>query len=931
MSSKKPSLTHRERILLLLSRSEYKEEDYVAPFQICQDGISEILDIRKNNVSREMTTLEEEGLVEKKLARVKGFDRRRNIYLLMEKGEKTTDILLDELSKSTIKADADGVRNVTIAEAVELFQENGIDTDPFHIEEWMRNRDVLRLDDYQPKPYSKGEKHVEMILDAPKVEVFVGRGEELSSIKSHLEKEKSSIVVITGIAGIGKSTLAAQVMSEFKSKMDLIWYSFHPYDTMTNLKDFFDDYCKRANKKTLQGGTLPSILSDFIIKTRDRETLIFFDDAEKVPNNLKNTFQILLDHNKKGENTSAVIMSRRKLDFYDVRDVMNGYVHEVKLGPLSIDEVSQMFEEDIEEVYEKTGGHPLYLELVKKYPKEDIAMDEFIESEIYSSLTQHEKELLKRLSLLWSPIEKDVILHKNEEDALLDLKNKHLVEERVDGKISLHSIVKDFIHKHTSASKKKGSHKELALLMDKFSPGRGVETLYHYEKSGMFERALEVMKENIAELSEINESLLDDLIKYFHEEKLPERKRSVFYEVLGDIYLARKEWESAYRYYSKGDKIGGENTELTEKIAEVQGKLRKWRETIETHKKALAGYLKKGDKEGVIREYLKLGATYRQKGDLKEAGRYYRTAESYMRKNAISDARPILYNNKGMLYLDLGDYSKAAKFFKKALNVGGDAGTIHENLALLYEDKGDSKKHILHLEKAAGSYESDGSYSKAVPIYIEISGLYLKQGRYKRAYSLLTKSLNLERGRRRGILPFPRKSYEPIEGVWKDGRLSRRKELTYNEIDIHDLMAEALKNLGKPDDGIIHRKIALEGLKSKGDEGRALKEKLKLAFDHRDMGQSKKAVEILEDVERSADDMGVLRGLIAAGLEKVRILIQIGEYSKAERSLEEIEKVTTQINDKKGKTTTYKLMINLLIKMGKKEKAKEYRDKLKEV
>lgn len=914
MSSRKPSLTHRERILLLLSEFEYKEEDYVAPFPLCQDGIGEILDIRKNNVSREMTTLEQEGFVEKRLARVKGFDRRRNIYLLTDKGEKTAGILLDELSKSTIKVDVNGVKRVTISEAVDLLKEHDLDTDPFHIEEWTRDRDVLRVDDYEPKSYPKGEKHVEMILDAPKVDLFVGREEELSTITSHLEEGNSTVVVITGIAGIGKSTLAVQVMKGFKSKKDILWYSFHPYDTLTDLKDLFDDHCRKVNKRTLPGGTLPSVLSGFIKKTRDRETLIFFDDAEKVPNNLKNTFQVLLDHAKKGENISAVIMSRRKLDFYDVRDVMNGHIYEVKLGPLSIDEVSQMFEEDTEAIYEKTGGHPLYLELVKKYPKEDMAMDEFIESEIYSSLGHHEKELLKRLSLLWSPIEKDVILHKDEEDAILELKNKHLVEERVDGKISLHSIVKDFVHKHTSAPKKKRSHKELALLMDDFCPRRGIETLYHYEKSGLFERALEVIKENMVELSEVNGSLLDELISYFHEKELTDKKRRMFYEILGDIYLARGEWEDTYRYYSKCDDIGGKNLELTEKIAEVQGKLRRWKETIDTHKKALGRYRKKGDKEGVIREYLKLGATYRQKGDFEEAGRYYSKAESYMRKNDISDARPILYNNKGMLYLDLGEYSKAAKLFKKALKTGGDTGTIHENLSRLYEEKGDTKRHIQHLEKAAEFYGSDGAYSKAVLIHIEISELYLKQGDYKRAYSLLTKSLNLERGRSGSILPF-----------------SKKKKLTDREIDIHGLMADVLKNIGKSEDGIIHRKMAVEGLISKGEEGRALKEKLKLAFDYRDLGKDKKAIEILEEVERSAETLGIPKGVVAAGLEKSRILMNIGEYSKAERSLREMEQLTEQINDKKGKTTTYKLTVELLGKMGKKEKADVYRDKLKKV
>ena len=55
---------------------------------------------------------------------------------------------------------------------------------------------------------------VEMIKLAPNADAFQGRKDELAQIIDDLESEQTKIIILHGIAGIGKTTLAAKALEE---------------------------------------------------------------------------------------------------------------------------------------------------------------------------------------------------------------------------------------------------------------------------------------------------------------------------------------------------------------------------------------------------------------------------------------------------------------------------------------------------------------------------------------------------------------------------------------------------------------------------------------------------------------------------------------------------------------------------------------------
>ena len=112
--------------------------------------------------------------------------------------------------------------------------------------------------------------------------------------------------------------------------------------------------------------------------------------------------------------TSIISQPNRKisLDFYDRRDVhTREIVDELPLAGLTLDETSQWLQDlelkdiDANDVHERTGGHPLAIEMLELYGKpthEDWLR--FLDEEILAPLPKDERELLATLAVAEKPI-----------------------------------------------------------------------------------------------------------------------------------------------------------------------------------------------------------------------------------------------------------------------------------------------------------------------------------------------------------------------------------------------------------------------------------------------------------------------------------------------------------------------------------------------
>ncbi len=886
-------LSQTERILLHIFQFEYDPRSYTSPHTLCQDGISETLGILKNNVSRGISKLKKDGSIEEKLVRVKGFDRRRNIYLLTDKGKETCVKLLDEISKNEIWYTDEGtVITVTLKEAVDRLKGVYKDVDTFHVEEWMRNRDVLDIQEFTPyyTMVKDEQKLFQRLIGAPLIETIYGREDELSDILQRLSEHNPPIIVISGIAGIGKSTLAAKVMEELRENRSIFWHSFHPWGSLKELRDEINSFYKMSARKNLKKEGLYGIFAELLDSIR--EPVFFLDNCEKVPGDLREIFGVLLELKKRGARSGAVLMSREKFSFYDVRDVIDGRVMEIELGLLGEEDVKNMLastgKED-EYVYRKTKGHPLYVEIYQRYKGDTATMGDFIEHEIYSKLTHDEKGLMKRLSVLWDTADKDIVLEPGDNDILAELASAHLVEVTVDGKIGVHALLKDHIYENLPLSEKKELHAVMGKRMAKVRHDTDLEILYHYELGDCWKEALAALKHLKPMLASLHKDDRTKLMELFPVELLSEKYMGVYHESLGDIHLQAREWSRALENYEMARKRLGRTPEMMEKIGDAQKNLRRWKDTVESHNEAVRRYGDKGDEKGELREVLALGTVYRNMGDISRAERVYKKAEELIRRHGLKNALGALYNNLGMLYIHKNDFRNAEKYFKDALKSGGEYGIVQGNLADLYSKMGEHEKEIEILSEIVDYYRGKGLWGETSDTYLRLGKKLAAGGYVEKARTSFERGLKVEMERGRRILPFGRKEMGPTE------------------MEIRNELADVIGGTDW-DTCLEHRRIVMEQLTLKGDTLGVSKTRLRYVFDLHDSGRMKLALKELDELESSLNEQGETRGLIASGLERARIYMDMGRYHDVQKLLKDIILRAGKAGDEEGERLARELL-----------------------
>ncbi len=511
-------LTVERKILLHLFNYQSMEMEFEVPAAVVQDGIAAAVNIRRDNIPRTIKKLKEEDLIYDVLKRIKGMPRKRKAYFLTEIGERSVEEILGSFRSSMIflQLGDGGVRQIYLEEVADYLKVNISLLEIFNLLD-----DDGRLREKGVRSYLSGRSDISMgyqrgnfvsfLQDVPIPKRFCGREEELGMIDRWVRGEGSSVMSVTGIAGIGKTTLAAKAATDLEDRAHIFWYRFHRWDSVRNvlysISRFLEEMGRSGfrsyldNTQRLDMKDLYPILEGNLM---EGPILMVFDDFQRAADDIVELFVLLKDMLPATSGIKIMVVGRQVFPFYDRSDVVvKGVVQELSLEGLdeescrSLLKVKDLDDELFSKVYSITKGHPLFVQLVTtgQELRDQKDIKRYIYEEIFKKLEEKESLFLQIASVFRYPVPSAAFFMEEALDfTLLDrLVEKNLLQEISYDEYEAHDLIKEFFYNRLTPKQKTGYHMRASEHYMEVGTNRStVEAMYHLTMGGEPVKALKL-------------------------------------------------------------------------------------------------------------------------------------------------------------------------------------------------------------------------------------------------------------------------------------------------------------------------------------------------------------------------------------------------------------------------------------------------------
>ena len=381
---KLPKLTIEERILLVLVDNIRYRDEFEVPPALTQDGLSDLVGANRPNVSRSLGSLRDKGMIYERIAHITGQRRRKKVYMVSEKALDAALGIRDAVSRS----EAEGGRIDEIA------KRTGLDI----------SHTFLRI--------SQGKGADQIPAAAPpshQVErPFFGRAAELSFVRAWAKKKGSPILVIYGIAGIGKTSLVEKAL---EGSTDRIWVRIPRSSTMEGISHQIELALSGKGGLELHASDAPYAQSQKLSEALSRSrTVLVLDDLHYSDGRFMELMSNLV-HSDGG--FKVICTTRVRGSFYSARDAKaTGRVAEIELKGLSKEDSEDLLRsrhiplEQADDLWKRFGGHPIALLLASGREGSEATRDvsDFIRNDVLNSLPEPEISVLRAISILRRPI-----------------------------------------------------------------------------------------------------------------------------------------------------------------------------------------------------------------------------------------------------------------------------------------------------------------------------------------------------------------------------------------------------------------------------------------------------------------------------------------------------------------------------------------------
>ncbi len=696
MNNPKPGV--QERILLHLRDYVAFIESVEVPFALSQMGIANAVAIARSNVPRAISGLKEQGLLIERQAHVSGVMRKRKSYFLTSTGADIAEETWNRLSqhKFSVLSDDDNLLETTLGSCSEVLP---FQIRPVDILRYLRDDGVLDITKLSPELIERDlTKRVEKQLtstlgDLPRLRHFYGRVTELQAISESLD-EGPTAILIPGIAGIGKTSLAAKLLENYTFRRNLI---YHRCQLGVGGRPFLEDIGAWLSSigidelnDYLEASSVPRVdetVELLISCLKKVPALIVIDDYHKNDEDIfyKIIYNFTLRINEMDEGLGLVIFSRSYRPVLPLRDKSGKTVSKILpldgLDPESSKNLLKSFdsidEDNFERIYGVSKGHPLVLELIDRGAstiEHHLTLENYVSLEIFNKLSAEEKRLLQSLAIFREPIPLEALTNLDLDLNTLDNLVEQGLARRVDSdNYDVHDLIREFIFNGIDEQVSIPLHNSAAEWYKKklHTPQDIIEYLHHKISYADSEDAAEEVALRGSELIHTGQLELLGLINRLIDSKGPAKIWGKLWHLRGEILALAGDFGGAEASFTvamdnanKAKDLKLESV-LLSSLAELAWKRGDSTLALDLHRQALKRFIAVKDSIGACNSYTNMSYIFRSQG------------KKQLAMDAHSEVEHILSNEKdtnlvharinlARSYLEMGELESGREHALKA-------------------------------------------------------------------------------------------------------------------------------------------------------------------------------------------------------------------------------------------------------------------------
>jgi len=635
-------------------------------------SLSRILGVRESSISKRLKSLERLGLVEGKWVSSRGVNQK--LYSM-------------KVSEISIRIGPQGI-------SVDLGEKGQNIYDPFHY--------------------------------IPSTMFFVGREPQLDFLR-----RGDGATFIVGIAGIGKTSLAARYASEYMGPV--LWNKISEgtsfFQLIRRISLFLasiGDY--RLLESLSQGSEDPDHLTDLLIDSLKKiRSLIVIDDYHL--NNDSRIDEMIRRLSGSPLMSRVLVISRKKPSFYVDRERILILPEMSKEDSRALATNMGVSQEDFEEAYSRVGGVPQFLILwfnaIKKGLTINSSIDElseYIVKEILERMDDGERLVLEFLSILRKPepyrLLKRLGIRRDALRSSITSLERSMLVNRIGDLYYVNEVIRDIVRAQLV------DPEELHAIAASYYASTGseedvIEALYHY-----------LMAKDLENVARI----IPRVVEPMFQAKIPPNRLKEVLSMVVDRYRASDPLLEGWVYLVIGI------------VKKLEGF---FSEGLEYLEKAVSRGQALGDPRLAIYSMIERSTILRQMGRYTESLRELEGAMQISRRIMDKVVTERVLYNMAVTSFFLGDLDTSERFFKEALYRYTRSGDRFREalslgwLGIIYRVKLITEASFETLAEASKIFTELGARHSLSIAYREMASTYFVAGKLGEAIASLENALRI--------------------------------------------------------------------------------------------------------------------------------------------------------------------------------------------